>query len=99
MCFSLQMVKVFGKVLRTDALGRAEQWALIPSGRLNLENVEEGGPPVEFISVTAHLSLIQFSRSVMSDSLPPHGLQQARLSCPSPILEHLVSYSVDKAQN
>ena len=25
-----------------------------------------------------------FSRSVMSDSLQPHGLQHARLSCPSP---------------
>ena len=27
---------------------------------------------------------IQFSGSVMSDSLQPHGLQQARLPCPSP---------------
>ena len=26
----------------------------------------------------------QFSRSVVSDSLQPHGLQHARLSCPSP---------------
>ena len=26
----------------------------------------------------------QFSRSVMSDSLRPHGLQHSRLSCPSP---------------
>ena len=26
----------------------------------------------------------QFSCSVVSDSLPPHGLQHARLSCPSP---------------
>ena len=26
----------------------------------------------------------QFSRSVMSDSLPPHGLQHTRLPCPSP---------------
>ena len=29
-------------------------------------------------------SSIQFSRSVVSDSLQPHGLQQARLPCPSP---------------
>ena len=28
--------------------------------------------------------LVQFSRSVVSDSLSPHGLQQARLPCPSP---------------
>ena len=30
------------------------------------------------------LSLVQFSRSVMSDSLWPHGLQHARPPCPSP---------------
>ena len=29
-------------------------------------------------------SLVQFSCSVMSDSLRPHGLQHARLPCPSP---------------
>ena len=34
-------------------------------------------------NVTLHIS--QFSRSVMSDSLGPHGLQHARLPCPSPI--------------
>ena len=28
--------------------------------------------------------LVQFSRSVVSDSLRPHGLQHARLPCPSP---------------
>jgi len=30
------------------------------------------------------LHSVQFSRSVMSDSLQPHGLQHARLPCPSP---------------
>ena len=30
---------------------------------------------------------VQFSCSVMSDSLEPHGLQHARLPCPSPTLE------------
>ena len=30
------------------------------------------------------VSLVQFSHSVMSNSLQPHGLQQARLPCPSP---------------
>ena len=30
------------------------------------------------------VSSVQFSRSVMSDSLQPHGLQHARLPCPSP---------------
>ena len=31
-----------------------------------------------------HLSSVQFSRSVMSDSLRPHGLQHARPPCPPP---------------
>ena len=30
---------------------------------------------------------VQFSQSVMSYSLRPHGLQHARLPCPSPVLE------------
>ena len=29
-------------------------------------------------------SSVQFTRSVVSDSLQPHGLQRARLPCPSP---------------
>ena len=29
-------------------------------------------------------SSVQFSHSVVSNSLPPHGLQHARLPCPSP---------------
>ena len=33
------------------------------------------------------LKVIQFSRSVMSDSLWPHGLQHTRLPCPSPTPE------------
>ena len=32
-------------------------------------------------------SSVQFSRSVVSDSLRPHGLQHARLTCPSPTPE------------
>ena len=31
-----------------------------------------------------HVLLLFFSHSVVSDSLPPHGLQHARLPCPSP---------------
>ena len=36
---------------------------------------------------TLYLSSVQFSHSVMSDSLRPHGLQCARLPCPSPTPE------------
>ena len=32
---------------------------------------------------TVCISSVQFSRSIMSDSLQPHGMQHARLSCPS----------------
>ena len=38
-------------------------------------------------------SSVQYSRSVMSDSLRPHGLQQARLPGPSPALGAGVSSS------
>ena len=33
-------------------------------------------------------NLVQFSRSVVSDSLQSHGLQHARLPCPSPTPRH-----------
>ena len=36
------------------------------------------------MSVQHQFSSVLFSRSVVSDSLRPHGLQQARLPCPSP---------------
>jgi len=43
---------------------------------------------VTYLVFTVYLSYlvqsVQFSRSVMSDSLPPHGLQHARPPCPSP---------------
>ena len=46
----------------------AEHWKLQSLGELGDDNDQS----------------VQFSRSVMSDSLQPHGLQHARLSCPSP---------------
>ena len=42
-----------------------------------------GGPPVHLWINNYHLLLL-FSLSVMSNSLWPHGLQHARLSCPTP---------------
>ena len=39
---------------------------------------------VTFCFVNKFICLVQFSHSVMSDSLWPHGLQHARSSCPSP---------------
>ena len=37
-----------------------------------------------FNDITQQVPSVQFSRSVVSDSLRPHGLQHARLPCPSP---------------
>ena len=37
-----------------------------------------------FLTYIIDLTQVQFSCSVMSDSLWPHGLQHARLPCPSP---------------
>ena len=37
-------------------------------------------------SLFQHHSLVQFSHSVISDSLQPHELQHIRLPCPSPVL-------------
>ena len=39
---------------------------------------------LKWISHRQHISSVQFSRSVMSDSLRPHELQHARPPCPSP---------------
>ena len=39
---------------------------------------------LNFPSISLDLSSVQFSRSVMSNSLWPHGLQHARPPCPSP---------------
>ena len=42
--------------------------------------------PLEFNEWLFSVSSVQFSCSVVSDSLRSHGLQQARLPCPSPTL-------------
>ena len=41
--------------------------------------------PTNWFISTIFLSAVQFSHSVVSDSLWPHGLQHARPPCPSPI--------------
>ena len=43
-----------------------------------------GSSVFHYLLEFAQVPLSQFSRSVMSDSLRPHGLQNARLPCPSP---------------
>ena len=36
------------------------------------------------VTLSSQFNIIHFSHSVMSDSLQPHRLQNARLLCPSP---------------
>ena len=55
---------------RKEAENKASVWNLFPSRKMNLVWVE--------------FSSVQFSRSVVSDSLRPHGLQHSRPPCPSP---------------
>ena len=47
--------------------------------KLLIPNLEKGNDEVQL-----KISSVQFSRSVMSNSLRPHGLQHARPPCPSP---------------
>ena len=42
---------------------------------------------IAFLSLLLYISSVQFSLSVVSDSLWPRGLQHARLPCPSPTPE------------
>ena len=42
-------------------------------------------PRIQPTSLVSLALAVQFSHSIMSDSLWPHGLQHTRLSCPSPI--------------
>ena len=47
--------------------------------------VAEEGVRVDYKGNICDCDTVQFSRSVVSDSLWPHGLQHARLPCPSPL--------------
>ena len=59
-------------------------WQRLTTGRGALAAAVLEGPPWHKPSWRSPLTLglVQFSHSVMSDSLRPHGLQHARLPCP-----------------
>ena len=57
-----------------ESHGQRSWWAIVPQGH----RVEHDW------ATNIQFSWVEFSRSVMSDSLPPHGLQHARSPCPSP---------------
>ena len=68
-----QEVLVIGLIL--SALERSEKRNL--SGSLIMENIF-------LLWLPKRKRVLQFSRSVVSNSLQPHGLQHARFPCPSP---------------
>ena len=53
---------------------------------LSLKEIQMSFSEVKLLIKVLHLVAVQFSsvQSIMSNSLWPHGVQEARLSCPSP---------------
>ena len=74
------------------AFSRKEYWSGLPfpfPGDLPGSETEPGSPAWQAASLPSELpgkpfSSVQFSRSVMSNTWWPHGLQHTRLPCPSP---------------
>ena len=61
------------------------QKSLISSTLLSWKRLQLNWPgTIIFLGEVVQFSSVQFSRSVVSDSLRPHGQQHAGLSCPSP---------------
>ena len=60
-------------------------WQIIFSIKLHLLKRFPFPPFIDFWQkLSGYISSVQFSHSVVSDSLRPHGLQHTRLPCPSP---------------
>ena len=71
-------------VVYTDRMGPAKKTHLFSLRKRMVSWWWFGRKYQYWIGVTAgRVSRLQFSRSVLSDSLRPHGLQDARLPCPS----------------
>ena len=80
-----QLINPFsGKLCRSPMGGRRVLWLLVmttegsPSAT-NSEMINQ-----DKVKLCCQFSSVQFSRSVVSDSLRPHELQHARPPCPSP---------------
>ena len=54
----------------------------LPSDYTGISDSQKSSSPFSTLN-TGQFSSVQFSHSVMSDSLCPHGLQHTRLPCPS----------------
>ena len=58
-----------------NAMDRAPRWAAVPGGAQSLTQLKW---------LSTHISSVQFSCSVVSDSLRPHESEHTRPPCPSP---------------
>ena len=73
----------FGAVMENASVDSHVQvfvWTRFQFSRMHLRSGIAGSSGKSVFNIV----LLLFSRSVVSDSLQPHGLQQARLPCPSP---------------
>ena len=85
------MLMDFVRLPRQEGPKVREKWNLRKQVQNALLCIREGintGLAKKFIQVL----LLLFSCSVLSDSLRPHGLQHARLSCPSPSSRSLLKF-------
>ena len=95
--FMLQLSHLYmniGKIIALSIeifVGKVMSLLLICNLRLPLLFFQEQVYFTFMTAVTIHnnfeaqINLVQFSHTVVPDSLQPHGLQHARLPCPSPI--------------
>ena len=66
-----------------DRFASQEGWTVAPRMKLAFK----GQPGYEVMPGFSGIPTVQFSCSIVSDSLQPHRLQHARLACPSPTPE------------
>ena len=71
--------------LRHVGSSRARDWTCVTHWQVDsLPLSHQGSPSHSLLSVMLPFTSVQFSRSVVSNSLWPHGLQHVRPPCPSP---------------
>ena len=77
----LELINEFGKVAGYKIDTQKSVAFLYSSNERSEREVQEAIP---FTITSKRIESVQFSRPIVSNSLEPHGLQHARLPCPSP---------------
>ena len=84
LCLKLITSKDLLHSTRNSAQCYVAAWIGVGSGREWIHVYDWLSPFTVHLKISLQFSLVQFSRSVVSDSLWLHRLQHARLPCPSP---------------